>query len=118
MAGFYSNSRGTDADGACMACVLSHCGQVKENDETLKNWGRSGQMGSKSFQRGAYRNQGLTIHCHTHKCAKRGDNDTCQVILDPGLWWARGICTALTTNKNWVSEVHKAVREYERRVRA
>ena len=69
-------------------------------------------MGSKSFQRGAYANQRLTTHCHTHKCAKRGDNDTCQVILDPGLWWARGLCTALTMNKRWATEVKKAVQQY------
>ena len=71
-------------------------------------------MGSKqSFQRGAYANRGLVTHCHTHKCAKRGDNDTCQVILDPGLWWARGICTALTTNPRWEAEVKAAVESYK-----
>lgn len=69
-------------------------------------------MGSKSFQRGAYTNQGLTIHCHTHKCAKRGDN-TCLAILDPGLWWARGLCTVLTTNPQWEAEVKAAVARYK-----
>ena len=70
-------------------------------------------MGSKSFQRGAYANQGLVIHCHAHKCERRGDNGTCHVILDPGLWWARGLCTALTTNKRWEAEVKAAVARYK-----
>ena len=70
-------------------------------------------MSKQSFQRGAFPNQGLAIHCHTHKCAKRGDNDTCQAILDPVLWWARGICTALTTNPQWEAEVKAAVTRYK-----
>ena len=71
-----------------------------------------GRMSKQAFQRGAYANQHLAIHCHTHKCAKRNGNGTCHVILDPGLWWARGLCTALTTNKRWATEVKKAVQQY------
>ena len=69
-------------------------------------------MSSKSFQRGTYANQSLTTHCHTHKCERRRDN-TCLAILDPALWWARGLCTALSTNERWAAEVKAAVDRYK-----
>ena len=72
-----------------------------------------GRMSKQAFQRGAYANQHLTIHCHAHKCERRRGNGTCPVILDPALWWARGICTALSTNERWEAEVEEAVARYK-----